>query len=107
MDRDNDPMRRGRLKNGNSPGAPSTAPRCGARTRSGEACRGPAMANGRCRMHGGASTGPRTAEGLARMRKARTRTGLHTAEMREWRSELTMLQRITRATRDRMKCSTE
>lgn len=31
--------------------------RCGARTRSGNACRSPAMANGRCRMHGGPSTG--------------------------------------------------
>ncbi|MGF1629176.1 MAG: HGGxSTG domain-containing protein [Kiloniellaceae bacterium] len=35
------------------------SPRCGAkaRTRSGEPCRSPAMANGRCRMHGGKSTG--------------------------------------------------
>ncbi len=60
-------------------------PRCGARTRSGIACKGPAMRNGRCRMHGGASTGPRTAEGLARIRKARTRTGLYSAEMMEMR----------------------
>lgn len=29
--------------------------RCGARTRKGEPCRGLAMCNGRCRMHGGAS----------------------------------------------------
>ena len=34
--------------------------RCGARCRDGERCRGAAMANGRCRMHGGPSTGPRT-----------------------------------------------
>ena len=33
------------------------APRCGARTRIGSPCRSPAMANGRCRMHGGLSTG--------------------------------------------------
>lgn len=26
--------------------------RCGAKTRSGEPCKGPAMRNGRCRMHG-------------------------------------------------------
>jgi hypothetical protein len=38
------------------------------------------MRNGRCRMHGGASTGPRTAEGLARLRAARTRHGAYTAE---------------------------
>ena len=30
-------------------------PRCGAKTRSGTPCRSPAMANGRCRMHGGKS----------------------------------------------------
>ena len=33
------------------------APRCGAKTRPGSPCRSPAMANGRCRMHGGPSTG--------------------------------------------------
>ncbi|WP_423787212.1 HGGxSTG domain-containing protein [Hyphomonas chukchiensis] len=31
--------------------------KCGARTRRGTTCRSPAMKNGRCRMHGGASTG--------------------------------------------------
>jgi hypothetical protein len=30
---------------------------CGAKTRSGEPCKNGAMANGRCRMHGGKSTG--------------------------------------------------
>lgn len=62
-----------------------TSLRCGAQTRSGTLCRSPAMRNGRCRMHGGASTGPRTHEGVERIRAARTRTGLHTAEMREVR----------------------
>lgn len=33
------------------------SPRCGARTRKGTPCQAPAMANGRCRMHGGKSTG--------------------------------------------------
>ena len=33
------------------------SPRCGARTRSGTPCQSPAMANGRCRMHGGKSPG--------------------------------------------------
>ena len=49
-------------------------PRCGARCRDGHACRAaalwlpgdPAPRNGRCRLHGGLSTGPRTAEGRAR-----------------------------------------
>ena len=31
--------------------------RCGARTKSDTPCRSPAMTNGRCRMHGGASPG--------------------------------------------------
>src|SRR5262249_30193259 len=35
-------------------------PRCGARTRRGSLCQSPAMANGRCRMHGGPSPGPPT-----------------------------------------------
>ncbi|WP_304363861.1 HGGxSTG domain-containing protein [Jiella marina] len=36
-----------------------SAPRCGAHSRrTGEPCRAPAMTNGRCRMHGGRSTGP-------------------------------------------------
>jgi len=34
-----------------------SSPRCGARTRCGEACCAPAMPNGRCRMHGGRSPG--------------------------------------------------
>ena len=34
------------------------SPRCGAKTRSGKLCKAPAMKNGRCRMHGGMSTGP-------------------------------------------------
>src|SRR5215510_14897946 len=48
---------RGSLRNGNQPGDPSVAPRCGARakTRGGKPCRAPAMPNGRCRLHGGLS----------------------------------------------------
>ena len=38
------------------------------------------MKNGRCRMHGGSSTGPRTEDGLARLRAARTRHGGYSAE---------------------------
>lgn len=51
--------RRGVLKHGNTPGDPSTAPRCGARTRRGTPCQGPAVhGKRRCRMHGGLSPGP-------------------------------------------------
>ncbi len=37
---------------------------CGAKTRAGAPCRNIPMKNGRCRMHGGGSTGPRTAPAL-------------------------------------------
>ena len=40
---------------------------CGARTRAGTPCRRTALLPaGRCRLHGGRSTGPRTVEGKAR-----------------------------------------
>jgi len=59
------------------------APRCGARTRSGCPCRAPAIRGKlRCRMHGGRSTGPWTAEGMARLRAARTIHGRYSARER-------------------------
>ena len=67
--------RLGWLKNGNQPGDPQVAPRCGAKTRRGNGCQAPGMPNGRCRMHGGTSTGPRTAEGLERCRTAKLKHG--------------------------------
>jgi hypothetical protein len=79
--------RRGWLKNGNTPGNPDSAPRCEAKTRRGTACRSPAMANGRCRMHGGASTGPRTQEGLARSKRARWKHGFYSAAEQASRRE--------------------
>jgi hypothetical protein len=69
------------------------APRCGARTRIGEPCRQAAMPNGRCRMHGGKSTGPRTAEGLERVRAARTKHGGHSAEAVAFRRQTRALLR--------------
>ncbi len=57
--------------------------RCGARTRGGCPCRAPAIHGKlRCRRHGGRSTGPRTEEGTARLRTARTIHGGYGAEMR-------------------------
>jgi hypothetical protein len=68
------------------------APRCGARSRrTGKPCAGPAMANGRCRMHGGSSTGPRTAEGLERLREAHTVHGGRGAEARSLKRHLRAL----------------
>ena len=83
------------LRNGNPRGNPNAAPRCGAKTRIGCPCRSPAMKNGRCRMHGGASTGP-SAEGRARIAAARTTHGLRTASMRALdRSALAMKRRLS------------
>src|SRR5215813_3224426 len=73
--------RRGRLKNGNPCGDYLRAPRCGARTRAGCPCRQPAMPNGRCRLHGGLSTGPRTAEGRRRSQTARLVHGYRSADL--------------------------
>ena len=76
------------------------APRCGATgKRKGTPCQSPAMKNGRCRMHGGKSTGPRTAKGLKRSRRANWKHGIFSAEeikarkqvadlLRSWRKRL-------------------
>ena len=77
--------RRGWLRNGNPPGDLSKVTRCGAKTRRGTPCRAPAMKNGRCRMHGGGSTGPLTRAGLERMRRAKTKHGFFAQEALEFR----------------------
>lgn len=69
--------RRGRLKNGNPVGDFTKAPRCGAMTRKGTPCKAPAMANGRCRMHGGCSPGAPVGN------KNALKHGLYTKEARE------------------------
>ena len=57
--------------------------RCRAKTRRGTPCQRPAkLPVGRCRLHGGASTGPRTKDGLARLTEARTKNGRFTKEKR-------------------------
>jgi hypothetical protein len=64
-------------------------PRCEARCRDGHLCRARAVwdrqrdrpRNGRCRMHGGLSTGPKTAAGRDRIREANRR------RWQQWRSE--------------------
>lgn len=48
------------------PMAADPKPLCGARTRAGGRCQRHPMPNGRCRLHGGLSTGPRTEEGKLR-----------------------------------------
>lgn len=57
--------------------------RCKARTRRGTPCQRPArLSQGRCRLHGGASTGPRTEEGRARLAASKITHGQTTAARR-------------------------
>jgi hypothetical protein len=73
------------------------APRCGAKTRAGDcSCRQPAMRNGRCRFHGGKSTGARTAAGRARCARARRTHGFYSAETVALRREARTLLRRNR-----------
>lgn len=82
-------FRFGTLKNGNPPGNPNTAPRCGANSkRTQQPCKQPAMANGRCRLHGGKSTGPITAEGLERSQRANLKHGEYSQEAKAMRRAL-------------------
>ena len=48
-------------------------PRCGAKTRTGTPCRRRSFANGRCRNHGGLSSGPKSSEGRQRVADAQKR----------------------------------
>jgi hypothetical protein len=91
------PPNRGRLKNGNPSGDYLAAPRCGACTRAGHPCRQPAMTNGRRRFHGGKSTGPRTAAGLAASRAARRTHGGYSAEIIDLRKAAAAHARRVRA----------
>jgi hypothetical protein len=71
--------------------------RCLAKTRKGTPCQNPAIKErSRCKLHGGKSTGPRTAEGKARAAAAHTKHGrrsrVHVAKVRYINAEL---RRIT------------
>jgi len=62
-------------------GADWPGQRCGAKTRKGTACQRPASKkNGRCRLHGGASTGPKTDAGRAMIANANTKHGKYTKD---------------------------
>jgi hypothetical protein len=91
------PRGTGWLRHGNPPGDLRLARRCGARTRAGGACRQPAMRNGRCRLHGGKSTGPRTSEGRERSRRAHLRHGLRGRDYLAVRREGMALRRRVNA----------
>lgn len=58
-----------------------TLPKCLACCkRTGKPCQQPAMINGRCRLHGGKSTGPKTTIGRKVIAIANMRHGLYTRE---------------------------
>ena len=66
-----------------------SAPRCGARCRrnGGAPCRGPAIKGmGRCRMHGGRSTGP-SVEGRQKLAALRWKHGHRSRELIKARSD--------------------
>jgi len=64
--------------------------RCGARTPSGNSCQSPAMANRRCRMHGGSSPG------APKGNRNAYKHGHYTAETIERRREIAALLRAMR-----------
>lgn len=54
---------------------------CGAKTRgTGKPCRRYPRQNGRCRLHGGLSSGPKTPEGITRIKEANTIHGCYSKE---------------------------
>jgi hypothetical protein len=55
------------------------------------------MRNGRCYLHGGKSTGPRTPEGLERSRKANWKHGYYSREAIAQRQEARATMRMMRA----------
>ena len=74
--------------------AANAAPRCRAKKRRKKTpCGSSAMANDRCRIHGGLSTGPKTVEGIENIRKAQTKHGQRSAEAVRRRKEGMALRR--------------
>lgn len=66
------------------------APRCGANAKqTGKPCEAPAMKNGRCRLHGGKSTGP------AKGSQNALTHGMRTAEAIEQRKDVNAILRQT------------
>lgn len=73
--------------------AMAATPRCGAHCKStGQPCKAAGIRRldgtyGRCRNHGGASTGARTTEGIERIRRAVTKHGKYSQDAKERRSK--------------------
>jgi len=56
------------------------------------------MKNGRCRIHGGLSTGPKTSHAIERIRKANLKHGLYTAAAKAARRHCRQLMKQSRET---------
>ena len=95
--------RRGTLKNGNPGGDLQNAPRCAAKNRAGTACQCPAMANGRCRLHGGLSTGAKTDAGIERISAAVLKNGRYTKEAKAKKARQSDLAWLTRRCIERLR----
>jgi hypothetical protein len=96
---------RGELRHGN-PSGPHFGPawpgrRCGAKTRSHNDCPNPGMANGRCRMHGGKSTGPKSEEGRRRAKRGNWKHGRRCRNP-IWFSQVDTLMRLAEWAVDQM-----
>lgn len=76
--------------------------KCVARNRAGTRCGNRPRPNGRCRFYGGLSTGPRTTEGLERMRAAKTIHGAYGAEARDSRRLFNRLKKLSRTIVERI-----
>lgn len=76
---------------------PHGTPLCGAKNRQGNACTALGMKNGRCRFHGGKSTGPKTLEGKQRSKRGNWKHGLYSAEAKTERKEAQALLRSVKA----------
>ena len=75
------------LKTSVGPDCPSI--RCGARARQGTACQKPPIkGKKRCRNHGGASTGPKTLEGRARIAAAHLKHGKRSKRFVQMRAKI-------------------
>lgn len=67
---------------------------CGAKTKgTGEPCKRYACKNGRCKYHGGRSTGPRTEEGRRRCGEVNLKHGMRTKKAMEERKRVRELMR--------------
>lgn len=78
----------------------SEVKRCGAKTRRGELCKGLAMLNGRCRMHGGASLGgiahPRYKLGhYSKYSFAGLQRQIAIKKRKEWRAKIKLVRKIS------------